>query len=532
MTFAATHLPDPTRARWFHWVLLGLLLGAGALLRFRQIDRQSLWIDEYWTLYQSTGRGNALFDLPQGIILESPPSFGFQGAPGAVHIWTGLGLGRHPPLYFLALRGWIGLFGSGDLATRGLSAVFGLAGAAALFQLMRRCAGAGAGVIAAGIMAFAPMQIDFSQMARAYTMLPFLGIVMCCAAVAIERGGLSRGKLVVLGASAGAMILTHYLSLTEIGAIGVYALIRLRGRTRTKTILAIAAGLAVAGIIWGPFCWQNRGEFSLEAYPKFGMITGSRVPFLARATVTMPARLFVDSGGEWSWITALPLAVLVYVAPLILVRRYPEMLLWWLWIVATLLMLAAIDALRGTVTLAIDRYVFVASPAVFAILATPLPSRVGKLVPPAALLAAVIFGIDRAAIGPRPTQDWRTLAKLLDRSASAGDVVALTGHYEFEPEFDYFVLEHYIGRWDRPVVLLMNRPSDSVLRQLAASKHVWVVGGDPIGDTAEFFPGWKIGAERGAGIGDLIWLIQPPDKFVHKAAATLRIAPSQSPRAG
>jgi hypothetical protein len=63
---------SPARIRWFHWVMLGVILCAGAAFRFRNIGRESLWIDEYWTLYQATGRGDALFQMPTGVVLDSP----------------------------------------------------------------------------------------------------------------------------------------------------------------------------------------------------------------------------------------------------------------------------------------------------------------------------------------------------------------------------------------------------------------------------------------------------------------------------
>jgi len=143
------------------------------------------------------------------------------------------------------------------------------------------------------------------------------------------------------------------------------------------------------------------------------------------------------------------------------------------------------------------------------------------------MLAALICGLDRVGIGPQPTQDWKTLAKLLEQSAAPTDVVALTGHYEFESQFDYFVLEHYLGRWNHPVILLMDRPSDPVLRELGQRKRIWVVGRDPASDTAEFFPGWKIGQQRGVGIGDLIWVVYPPGKLVPQAATTPPITVAQ-----
>lgn len=509
---SAASLPRP---RWFHLLSLGVLLAAGTVLRFNQIDRQSLWIDEYWALYLATGRGDALFEISRGVIIPSPPRVGFSGAPSWRHIWRGLGSVTHPPLYFLALRGWVDLFGDSDFSTRAMSAAFSLGAIVVLFDLMCRVRGPWPGVIAAGIMAFAPMQLDYSQTTRPYTMLAFIGLVLCHALLSIERLGLSAWRLTVLGMSAAAMALTHYFSAGAILGAAVYAIVRLRGRSRRDALIAASAGLLLAAVLWGPVLWQTRGVF--EAFPNFAKTPGNRALSIGQAILAAPAQVFLDARENWNWAQCIPLALLVYLAPL-LSRRSPEILLWWLWIVGTIGLLVAVDAARGTTLTGVSRYAFLVSPAVFAILATPLPGRLGMLVPPAALLGAVIFGINRFAIGPLPTQDWKMLAHLLDQSAGPRDIIALTGSYNAEPAYDYFVLAHYMGDWTRPVILLADPPNKAVMRRLAARRtsansvepRIWVVGHDPGSDTDRLFPHWRIEEQRSAGIGDRLWSVSPP----------------------
>jgi hypothetical protein len=147
-------------------VILACLLCIGGFFRFDLIAKQSLWVDAYWALYLATGRGNLIFDLPLGRVIESPPAVGFAGAPHWWHIFTGLATTPHPPLYHLMLRFWVDIFGDGDFAVRSMSAVFGLGCIVLIFDLGRKVFGEFSALIAAGIMALAATQIEYAQEAR------------------------------------------------------------------------------------------------------------------------------------------------------------------------------------------------------------------------------------------------------------------------------------------------------------------------------------------------------------------------------
>ena len=58
------------------------------------------------------------FGAPLRQVIESPPAVGFAGAPHWWRIFTGLASTPHPPLYHLALRFWVDIFGDGDFAVR------------------------------------------------------------------------------------------------------------------------------------------------------------------------------------------------------------------------------------------------------------------------------------------------------------------------------------------------------------------------------------------------------------------------------
>ena len=88
--------------KWRQALLLSALVALAVGLRMYKIDAQSLWYDE----------GNS------ARIAERSVALIIAGAAGDIH----------PPLYYLLLKFWRALFGSGEAALRSLSAACGVPG--------------------------------------------------------------------------------------------------------------------------------------------------------------------------------------------------------------------------------------------------------------------------------------------------------------------------------------------------------------------------------------------------------------------
>src|SRR5438552_12186777 len=107
-------------------VLCGILALA-AILRFAGLGRESLWLDEGYSVRVASG--------PVASVL------------------AGAGQDIHPPLYYLLLHGWMRLAGHSEAAVRSLSAVAGCLTVAIAWMLGRRLLEARAGLIAALLVA-------------------------------------------------------------------------------------------------------------------------------------------------------------------------------------------------------------------------------------------------------------------------------------------------------------------------------------------------------------------------------------------
>jgi uncharacterized membrane protein len=137
-------------------VILLLILILGLALRLVNLGIQPYWGDE-------------VVDL--GIIQH------YQGnLPGIIDYFRAVE--ANPPLYCLLLNFWTKWFGFGEFAVRFLSAIFGLG-----VILLSYYAGKiifknkNVGLLAALITAILPMQIAFSQEARAYIFFCFFGLL-------------------------------------------------------------------------------------------------------------------------------------------------------------------------------------------------------------------------------------------------------------------------------------------------------------------------------------------------------------------
>lgn len=491
------------------------MLIPAAVVRFDQIARQNLWLDEFWALYFATGRGDSAFQLPRNVIIPHSPAVGFAGAPPLWHIWSGIASIAHPPLYLMVLRLWVDLLGPGDRSIRAMSALFSLGCVVLLYIAVLKSSGdKWQALVAAGFMAFSPIQIYYSQEVRPYTMLQFVALLGGIALISIEKKGPSALKLLGLALAVVALALTHYVSAGLIAAWGVYSIVRLRGRTRLATVSAIAVAVFIVAVAWGPHLLAYRGTDPANGY---GKLASRNLPHLA---LSVPQRLTLESNqdpllladnGPWTLVVAL--AAIAYAVPLFRLRRGRYLLLWWFWMAGEIGSILLIDIFRHSTLLSITRLVTLAAPGIYALLAVPLPGWLGKCVPWAILFSVAVYAVDYWMTGPPNCPDVRTIANCIRQEVAPGDVVLVTGDYyragEREPPLTYFVLSHYAGPWNWPVVFATAPLSDRTRLELRRYRRIWVVGIDPIGDTQKILPGWQVHDVHGPGDSNLLWYVTP-----------------------
>ncbi len=202
---------------------LGLVVAAGAALRFATLDVQSLWYDEAVTA--------RLLRMDLGAMLRAIPDSEST-----------------PPLYYVLAWLWTQVLGAGEVGMRSLSALLGTAAVVAVWALGRRIGGDGAGLAAAALAAFNPLLHWFSQEARAYSLLALLAAGSALLWLRALEQPRSARRLLAWGAVAALALATHYYAAFLVAPQALWLALRAPGlRARAAALaLPLAAGAALA----------------------------------------------------------------------------------------------------------------------------------------------------------------------------------------------------------------------------------------------------------------------------------------------
>lgn len=152
--------------RYFMTVLLVAAVGAMAISLMIGLQ-QSVWFDEAYSVFLAK-----------------------QSVLNIIHFTA---VDAHPPLYYLLLKGWAGMFGWGELALRSLSVLF-MGGAAALGGLLvKRMFGVRAALMALPFIALSPLLLRYGFEIRMYSLASLVGVAAMYALVsALETKSKSR----------------------------------------------------------------------------------------------------------------------------------------------------------------------------------------------------------------------------------------------------------------------------------------------------------------------------------------------------
>ncbi|MCX5885753.1 MAG: glycosyltransferase family 39 protein [Proteobacteria bacterium] len=207
-------------------IVLLVILIMGLCLLTWQLDEKSFWCDELFTIRMA------------------------DSSPGQILATVAADL--HPPLYFLAIKGWAEIAGTSEGALRLPSVFFALVGLWCTWRLGVRTVGRNAAQIGVMALACSPLFVEFSRMARYYSMTLAFGVLATLTFVnALERkrwlGWIVYGSVCAL------LIYTFYLGAALILAHGLFFIMD-RQATRSQGIKWLLSMLIVivACAVWLP----------------------------------------------------------------------------------------------------------------------------------------------------------------------------------------------------------------------------------------------------------------------------------------
>jgi hypothetical protein len=182
------------------WHILAFITLAGAILRFKGLTFQSLWLDELGSAYVTLSKS-----LPQILThLKNHDS--------------------NPPFYFLILRLWEYVFGIGEASLRSLSVVLGILGVVAIYFLGKELFSKRAGLFAAALTAVNPFHIYYSQEARSYSLIFLLSILSFLFLVKTVKKPTYKNSL-FYAFTCSVLLYSHYFGLFLVASQVAYVMI-------------------------------------------------------------------------------------------------------------------------------------------------------------------------------------------------------------------------------------------------------------------------------------------------------------------
>jgi len=341
-----------------HILGMALLLLLVTWLGARDLNRDSLWYDEHWSIYDA---GGAHFER------RSP-----------AQIWDGVAE-RNPwqaPGYFFALAGWGALVGWSEVAGRALSLFVGLLAISWTYRLGNAMGGRLVGLAAAMTLGTSAFFVHYLHELRGYTFYALFASLAVWAYWRVLNRRATRGVYIGLLAALIGLFYTHYFAALVVVllamihfVLGVHVLLRRRVSAsilRPRDWWLVTALMALSFLAFLP--WLGVTLRATE------LISGDEI---RQALAMSPSQivqnlLYLFSSGS--------IALFAVIAFFALRARSRAMTLVWAWLFGVLALALLVNAWLAI--LAEDRYLMALYPAL-------------------ALVAGFgVFGLKRAGVPP------------------------------------------------------------------------------------------------------------------------------------
>jgi mannosyltransferase len=285
-----TRLPTPgsvARSRSIvGWIARPLpwLLFLAIVIRLANLTYHSLWYDEVVSTFWAA--------RPAGEI---------------VRVGLALTQDKHPPLYYLLLRGWTTLFGQSDFSARSLGALIGALAVLPIYGIGTRLGGRRAGIIAGFLLALNPFLVWYSQEVRMFMPATTFALAGLYGLLALmdDSGATAAVLLMVCGLLAALYSYLYSAFLLPVAGAWLLWLWWLRRRTPTtrRRAFATVVALGTVALLFLPLAnaaWHVSG---VEAKP--GHAFANMAPALANLL-----KVYMLGWPAWKaeWVTLLAAA--------------------------------------------------------------------------------------------------------------------------------------------------------------------------------------------------------------------------------
>lgn len=187
-------------------VILFIIMACGLLLRLNQLSGRSLWADEFFTLFQSTGHAVGIKNFLSKLSAQEDPELVAAGEIKAfmkrdprmniADVTRGLlETDTHPPLYFWVIYFWMKLSGDSVLGIRLFSVLMGLSCVLLAYSVTRQLFDEKAALFSAAFVSVSAFAVRYAQEARSYSLVIALGLAASLFLLRLEKTNAKRDAL-------------------------------------------------------------------------------------------------------------------------------------------------------------------------------------------------------------------------------------------------------------------------------------------------------------------------------------------------
>ena len=396
-------------------VLLAVLM-LGLFLRTYCLTCESLWLDEGYSVLWAK---------------QAPPE-----------MIDAVSRDVHPPLYFLILHYWIGLFGDSEAAIRLLSVIFGSLAIIMIYMVGSRLFGRDTGILCSLMLSLSVLHVHYSQEIRGYSLMVLLTLVSMYFFLKLleNRSNPVRAGYII---SSALLMYTHFFGLFVIAAQNVYVayLFLSSGKARAwlREWIVLQSALFVIYLPWLGFLVRQAmvvqgGEF-------LGWLPGPSLYQLA-ATFFEYSGYFNASAPLWVTLLSAALSVILIALSISSALRMRESergkaVFLSAWLFTLILLPFIISQFSAPIYLA--RFTMPASLAFYILAARGITGIRRKALRLASicLIAALSFAAVWGYYTVTDNEQWREAVAHIEANAEHGDLALINTWYCHIP-FDYY----------------------------------------------------------------------------------------------
>lgn len=397
---------------------LGILLTIVALallLRLNELGVHGFYVDEVYSALVTTGKGD-----PELIAFDTIR-----------------------PVYFALLRLWMN-FGSTEEWLRLFSVIFGTANILLTYCLARLVSGRKTAVVAAALMAFSPMEVHYSQLARMYTLGSFFALLGSIFFLRTWQTG-KFSYVVAWACTRALMVLTLPLTVILLGTDVILAVWKER---KQKLFPATCISLAAIVGLYLSFAWKMPQIAANSPYDEWRYslpiptISDAFLMIVNFTSTALPIQECIGPKEGGGLAIVYTFAILSLLSISIIAAVKDRWLIWcsaWTLVpvlVAWALSQAALTAEMGEpASYVITRYLMFASPFAFISIAAGWNElwRNAKLRVFAALCTLIyvaVIVLNLADLFTNPVhEDWREISNFISSHEKPGDKIVIWNYH-------------------------------------------------------------------------------------------------------